>query len=244
MRPVGHPPADLPVVAGGGVPPGDDHLDLLGDPLDLLEDVRAEQDGPALLAHAADELHQVEPLAGVHAVERLVEEEHLRVVDERGRHLDPLPHALGVRLDPAVRRAGHLDELDGPVGGPGRVGQAVQPGGGEHELPAGEEAVDRLLLLDQPDPPVDLVVAPDGLPAQGDRAGRRGEEARHHVDQRGLAGAVGAEQPGDPGPDRHGDVVDRHHVAVPAGDVGELDDVLAGHGGRGRGHGHEETTFR
>src|SRR2546430_575178 len=40
VRPVGHQPADGPVVAGRGEPAGDDHLDGTGDLLHLLQDVR------------------------------------------------------------------------------------------------------------------------------------------------------------------------------------------------------------
>ena len=55
------------------------------------------------------------PLPRVHAVERLVQQQHLRVVHERRGHPGALPHALGVGLDPAVRRVGHLDQLRAPV---------------------------------------------------------------------------------------------------------------------------------
>ena len=114
-RAVGHEPADLPEVAGGRVPAGDHDLDLPGDLLDLLEDVRAEQHGAALGAHPAQQGHQVQPLAGVDAVERLVEQEHGRVVDEGGGELDPLPHPLGVGADPAAGRLGHLDDRRAPA---------------------------------------------------------------------------------------------------------------------------------
>ena len=116
----------------------------------------------------------------------------------------------------------HLDRGDRACGGRARVGQPVQLGVGQHELPAGEEVVQRLALGDQADRPVDLLVAPDRLAVEGDGAGGGRQEAGHHVDQRGLAGAVGAEQAGDAGADGHRDVVDRDDVAVPAGDVVEL----------------------
>lgn len=232
MRPVGHAPPDLPVVARRGVPSGDQDLDVVGHPLDLFEDVRAEQDRPALLAHPADEVHQVEPLPRIHAVERLVQQQHLRVVDEGRGDLHALPHALGVRLDAAAGRLRHLHQVEGPAGRVVGGRQAVQPGRRQHELPAGEEAVHGLLLGHQADLPVDVVVVPDLPAVQGRRAVRRREESGHHVQQRRLAGAVRAEQAGDAGPDRHRDVVDRHDVAVPAGDLGEFQHALAGgHGG-------------
>ena len=66
----------------------------------------------------------------------------LRVVHQRRRHLDPLPHALGVGRDLPVLRVGHLHDGDGALRGTVRVGQLVQPGGGPDELQPGEERVD------------------------------------------------------------------------------------------------------
>ncbi|CAM5739353.1 hypothetical protein SAFG77S_01449 [Streptomyces afghaniensis] len=217
VRPVGHQAADLAEVTAGGVPPGDDDLDVPGELLDLFEDVGREQHRAALIAHAPQQVHELHALAGVHAVEGLVQQEQRRVVDQGGGHLHALAHALGVRLDLAVLRVLHLDRGERPLG---RLGaQAVQLGVGEDELLPGEEVVHRLPLGDDADVLVDLLVAPHRLAVEGDRAGGGGQEAAHHVDEGGLAGAVGAEQAGDAGTDGHGDVVDGDHVAEPAGDV-------------------------
>ena len=48
VRAVGHQPADLMEVARGGEPPVDDDQHVLGEALDLLEDVRREEDRAAL----------------------------------------------------------------------------------------------------------------------------------------------------------------------------------------------------
>ena len=214
-RAVGHQPPDLAEVARGRVPPGHDDLDLPGHLLDLLEDVRAEQHGAPLAAHPAQECHQVQPLAGVDAVERLVEQEHGRVVHQRRGELRPLAHALGVGADPAPGRLGHLDHLERPLGGGPGVVEAVQLGVGQHELAPGEVAEAQLALGHQPDGSVRVRPAPDGLTVEGDGARRRGEEAGHQRDDRGLACAVRAEQAGDAGAHGHRDAVDRDDVAVP-----------------------------
>src|SRR6266581_4855659 len=73
MRPAGHQPPDGPEVTGGGEPARDHHLDGAGQPFHLFQDVRAEQDRPALLAQPVQQVHHVQPLPRVHAVERLVE---------------------------------------------------------------------------------------------------------------------------------------------------------------------------
>src|SRR5690606_4996655 len=67
---VGHQAADPAEVPRGGVAAGDDDLDVAGELLDLLQDVGGEQHGAALGPHAAQQVHQVHALAGVHAVER------------------------------------------------------------------------------------------------------------------------------------------------------------------------------
>src|SRR5690606_32640276 len=178
---------------------------------------------PPSRAQPVQRVQHVQPLPGIEAVERLVEHQHLRVVHQRRGHPRALAHALRVRLQPPVLRAGQVDEVDRPAGGGLRVGQPVQTGAGEHELPAGEETVHGLTLADQTDPPVDARVAPGGLAVHEDLAPRRRQEPCHHVQQRGLAGAVGPEQAGHARTERHGHVVDRHHVPVPAGHAAQFD---------------------
>src|SRR5690606_28454652 len=72
VRPVRHQAPDLAEVAAGRVPSGDDDLDVPGELLDLLEDVGGEQHRAALVAHPPQQVHQLHPLARVHAVEGLV----------------------------------------------------------------------------------------------------------------------------------------------------------------------------
>jgi hypothetical protein len=217
VRAVGHQAADPAEVAAGRVPSGDDDLDVAGELLDLFEDVGREQHRAALVAHTPEQVHELHALARVHAVEGLVEQEQRRVVDEGAGHLHSLAHALGVRLDLAVLGVLHLDRGQRLLGGHGT--QTVQLGVGDDEFAAGEEVVHRLALGDDADVLVDLLVAPHRLSVEGDGAGGGGEEAAHHVDEGGLPGAVGAEEAGHAGADRHGDVVDGDHVAEPARDV-------------------------
>jgi hypothetical protein len=62
--------------------PGHHHLDGAGQPLDLFQDVRAEQDRPAFAAELVEQVHHVQPLPRVHPVEGLVEQQDLRVVHQ------------------------------------------------------------------------------------------------------------------------------------------------------------------
>ena len=91
--------------------PDDD--DLVGDALDLVEQVRAEQHGAALVGVAAQQVAHPADAGRVEAVGRLVEDEHLRVAEQGVRDAEPLAHAERVVADPPVRLlVGQADELD------------------------------------------------------------------------------------------------------------------------------------
>ena len=158
----------------------------------------------------------MEPLAWVHAVERLVEDEDRRIVDERGRDLDALLHPLRVAADRAPGCVVQVHQADGSLRRAARVVELLELGGGGHELEPGQEAVHGLALRHETHAPVELGVPPGGRLIELDGAGARAEEARHHMQQGRLARAVRPQQPGDAGADVERDVVDRHDVAVPA----------------------------
>ena len=83
------------ISAAGGEAPGDDDEDPLAQPLHLFEDVAAEEDDAALVGHPAEELHHVEPLARVHAVEGLVQDEEPGFVQHRHAEAELLTHPAG-----------------------------------------------------------------------------------------------------------------------------------------------------
>ena len=72
--------------------------------LELGQDVAADEDRLAHRAQLAEELAQLDPGARVEARGRLVEEQHLRIVDERVGQAQPLLHPARERLD-VLRRA-------------------------------------------------------------------------------------------------------------------------------------------
>ena len=163
------------------------------------------------------------PLGRVEPVQRLVEEQQVRVVRERLRELHPLAHA--------VREAAHLapgditqpNGVERAGGGRIRIGDPVQARDELDHLPCRQEQPWRALVGDDADPLVDGRV-PARLHAEdadGPRA-RRGEPGAELEGGR-LPRAVVAEQPRDARPDRERHVGDRHRVAVPTRDAGELD---------------------
>jgi hypothetical protein len=131
-----------------------------------------------------------------------------------------------------------------PASGAIGVAHALQSGVELDVVQAGEERVDRLALGNEPDLAVDRWV-PVGAAAQNkDLTRGRGEEPGEHVQQGRLAGAVRAEQAGNPGAEREAHVVDGDDVAVPASDPPQLDGGRSRRGLRGRHGGRRRSRGR
>ena len=79
-----------------------DHHQLVGDLLDFAQQVRGQQHGSRAVGEVAQEPAHPHDALGVQAVGGLVEDEHLGVVHQRLRELQPLPHAGAVLLREAV----------------------------------------------------------------------------------------------------------------------------------------------
>ena len=79
-----------------------DHDQVVGDDLDLVQQVRGEQHGAALVGVAAEQVAHPADAGRVEAVGRLVEDQHLGVADQGGRDAEPLAHAERVVADPAL----------------------------------------------------------------------------------------------------------------------------------------------
>jgi hypothetical protein len=87
---------------------------------------------------------------------------------------------------------------------------------GNDELPRGDRVVHGFSFRDQTDAAIYLFVAPHLIAIESDRSRRGGQEAGHHVDHRGLPGAVRTQQSGHARTDGHRDVIDRDDVPEPA----------------------------
>ncbi len=223
MRSVGHEPPDGAEIARRREPPGVHDEDGVGEPLHLFEDVRREEDRPARGSHVPEQTHHVQPLPRIHAVEGLVEQQDARLVDERPGELGALAHPLGIRADRAVGRLGQLDRGDRLIGGASRIGDALELGIEQGEFVAGQIARDRLALGHQPHIAIDVRVAERRSTGDAHDPRGRGEQTGEQMQQGRLAGAVGPQQSGHARTERERDVIDRHDVAVPAGDVVEFD---------------------
>src|SRR5439155_19064074 len=94
---------ELPLVDDG---------DVAAEALDDLQDVGGEEDRGAARDHALE--HRLERAGGdrVHSLERLVEEENARAVDDGGGERELLLHAVGVVGDERFRPVGELHEIE------------------------------------------------------------------------------------------------------------------------------------
>ncbi len=88
-----------------------DDADAVGELVGLLEVLRGEEDGHAeVLVEALHLLPDAGPADGVEPGGRLVEEQHVGVVHERGREVEAPAHAPRVGRDAAVERVTEVDE--------------------------------------------------------------------------------------------------------------------------------------
>ena len=196
----GDPPLELGGAAGRDDLAVVDDEDAVAQRVRLVEVVRREQRGGAVLAQRADVLPQVRAAVRVEAGRRLVEEHELGRVHEAERDVDAPALAARQRLDQPVAE---IDEVERGA----ELAGALRRGGGGHAVELGlrdELLVDlrRRVRAAALRDVAELAAHADGIaPEVAARDGRlargRHEQRRQHALRGRLAGAVGAEQPDD-----------------------------------------------
>ena len=88
-----------------------DHGDLRSDGLDVGDDVRRE-DHDAALADLREQVAETHALLRVEADRRLVDDDELRIAEERLGDAEALAHAAGVAAEPPVRGAVEVRQLE------------------------------------------------------------------------------------------------------------------------------------
>ena len=174
-----------------------DHDDVVGEAVGLFEVLRREQHRGAFGDELLDDPPEVGAALRVETGGRLVEEEHLGPVHERGREVEPAPHAAAVGAHGAGGGVGEIEALEQlVVAGAQRLRVEVR------ELPdqpqvlvTGEVLVDRGVLPGETDALAHRLriradVDAEHLGAAAAALQDRGEDAHRG----GLAGAVRAEQ--------------------------------------------------
>ena len=204
---------ELGLGALGDDPAVADHHDVVGDDLDLVQQVGGQQDGAAAVGVAAEQVAHPADAGRVQAVGGLVEDQHLGVADQGGGDAEPLAHPQRVVADPSGRLGGgeadDLQHLLHAVAGKAHVllGDGEDLAAGATGVLGGgvEEHADLESRVGQ----VDVVASGDG-----DGAGRGSGETDHDPHRGRLPGPVGSQESGHA--TRLGgeaDVVDRGEAA-------------------------------
>ena len=160
--------------------------------------------------------HRLDAAARVQARRRLVEEQHGRLGDQRGREVEPAAHAAGVGLRHALGGVGEVEALEQLAGarGGGAAAHAVEAADHHEVLDAGQVLVDGGVLAGEADPGAQRAGVADDVEPGDAGAARVGlEERREDAHGRGLAGPVGTEDAEDGAPrDLEVDAVERAHL--------------------------------
>ena len=179
-------------------PPEADDREPVGKLVGLLHVVRRQEDRQRLALGEPFELlpHRCARL-GIEAGRRLVQEEHLRTMDEPEGDVEPPLHAARVASHDAVGR----------VGEPEQIQQLADP-----RL----ESADARALRHVADcPPDGICLGDDVVAGHLGPARIRRRQRREHLDRRRLAGSIRAEQPEElAGVDAEADSVERPNRAV------------------------------
>jgi hypothetical protein len=174
----------------------------------------------------------------VHRERRLVQDQQVRVVDERPPERQPPAQSSRQGAHAVASTVGEPDQLKhlmGPL-----LRRAEQVGGVAEVLRRTELVVERRLLGDQTDPPADVRRERErqGRPLPHDGALRRAVEAGGDIDDGGLASAVRAQQAEHlAGPHGHRERVEGEAVPESLGHRAEGDGRVAV-GVRVGGHGN------
>ena len=141
-------------------------------------------------SHTAARLDRIETRC------RLVEEQHLRLVHERGGEVETTLHPAGVRADPAIDRLADVDQHQ-QFGDPLRrrsADEPVEPALQVEQFATGLLGIERRLLQGDTDAQADHVgPSPTSKPATV-AVPRRQQQRRQHAHGGALPGAVRAEE--------------------------------------------------
>ena len=184
----------------GDHPPVVDHRDAVGELVGLLEILRGEEHGGAVPDQHPDDVPDLVAAPRVEAGGRLVEEQELRRDHEARGDVEPAPHAAGEGLDLAVGRLAEPEGGEQLVRPRLRLAAAIaeEPAEEDEILVAGQVLVDRGELPGEADPAAHRVGIGDHVEPEHAGAAAVGlEQRREHAHDRGLAGAVRAQEPVD-----------------------------------------------
>ncbi len=183
--------------AFGDEPAVRDDADAVGHALGHFKNVRGHDDGAAGARALAQHGLDLARRAGVETGQRLVQNDHARLVHQRAGERHLLPHAFGKSFAAFVgmrRELEPIQKLRGARSGNRRL-DAPQPGDEFQIFARREFFVDHRLVGDpRHDPFRRNRIGERVDAAHANRAGVGAKQAGDHPQRRGLAGAVGADQ--------------------------------------------------
>ena len=163
-----------------------------------------------LLGELAKQLEHLVAAGGVEAVRGLVQEQQLRIVDQRGGQLEPLLHAQGVLVRLAVALFPQAHEVHDLVGAlEGRAARhARQPAHVGHHVDAEQAGDEALALRHVAHLSADRNGLPGGIETQDARLPLGRKQAEQDAQQGRLPRPVGSQKAGRSRPDLAGDPVE------------------------------------
>ena len=207
-----------------------DHDDVVGETVGLFEVLRREQHRCTFGDQLLDHPPEIGAALRVETGGRLVEEEHLGPVYERGREVEPAPHATAVGAHRTCRGVDEIEALEQfVVACPQRFRVEMRKLPDQPEvLVAGEVLVDRGVLPREPDALAHrLRVGADVDPEHLGAAAGALQDRREHAHGSGLARAVGAEEAEHAaGRHREVDAVERDDRSEPLFETFDDDGVI------------------
>jgi SAM-dependent methyltransferase len=168
--------------------------DAVADVFDLTHVMAAQQHGDAIGDELAKKLTDVADPMRIETGRGLVEQQQLRLTQERGRDAETLPHASGEPGNAIVATVAEPDATQDLVDVcvPRRT---VESNEQLEVVRRRQVGVERRLLHEAGNPVQGSTLRPLSLPQQLDVAGIRPQQPEEQTQQRGLASAVRAEQP-------------------------------------------------
>ena len=195
------PPLDVRDTSLGQDLPAVDDRDAGAQLLELGEDVAADHDRLAERPQLAQELAQLDAGARVEAGGGLVEQQHLRIVDQRVGEAQPLLHAArqaSGRRRRACRARSTSSSRSPIIRRRPAGGDAVAPREEVEVLPDLHVVVDPEDVRHEAEDAPHLIGVPGDGPARDLRVSRRRpKQRREHPERRRLARAVRADEPED-----------------------------------------------
>src|SRR5438105_5336502 len=169
--------------------------DAVAEDLDIRQDVRGEQHRRSGLALLEDQVAHVAPAERIEAAHRLVEDQQLGIVKERGGESEALEHALGILAESQGRPLPEPDAAEpmfrsGLSVSPAETGELAR----ELEILDPAQVIVEIGLLRQEAEALATGRANDRVAEHPCLAARGFVESDQELERGGLAGAVGAQE--------------------------------------------------